>query len=211
MSKKKIFSPKDWLNVPSNDNTPAAVNKQLPASFNSEDTQAKVERVITLIEQSHTDITAGYDNWLKLGFALSSELLEAGREYFHRISRQNAEYNPVSTDKQYDKCMASKGSGISIATLFQMAKDAGVDISNPNKTQSTPVGTMDFWTYGSENGNKKATPDSNQAPAKIQMSKNPNIQSDEIGSKWKLDEEDLPLCPVSLPLYMSSYHHSLRR
>lgn len=209
----KTFSAREWLDAPSNDNKPATANKQFPASSNSEDTKVKVERVVTLIEHNHADITDGYANWRNVGFALSSEFQEAGRDFFHRVSRQNAEYNQSEADKQYDKCLSAKGDGISIATFFQMAKDAGIDISNPktmskmqavaaiaksqmpNEIQNSAVGTLDFWTFGSEDGQKTATADTHQAQAKNQISKNPKIQSDEIGSKWKLDEEDLPHFP----------------
>ena len=61
-----------------------------------------------------------------------------------------------------------------------MAKDAGIDISNPPKSQKSSVGTLDIWTYGSDN----------------QMSKKPNIQPIEVDSKWILDEESLPYFPA---------------
>lgn len=75
------------------------------------------------------DITDGYKNWLRLGFALKDGLGEAGRQLFHDLSRMNAEYNPTQCDKKYDSCMKSSGSGITIKTLFQLAKDAGVDVA----------------------------------------------------------------------------------
>jgi hypothetical protein len=53
-------------------------------SFNLSD---DVEKVITRIEASKTDITIGYDNWLKLGFALADGLGINGLPFFHRLSR----------------------------------------------------------------------------------------------------------------------------
>ena len=60
-----------------------------------------------------------------------------------------------------------------------MAKDAGIDISNPKEIQKSSVGTLDIWTYGSDN----------------QISKKPNNQSDVVGSKWILEEEELTHFP----------------
>lgn len=74
------------------------------------------------------DITAGYKHWLQIGFALCDELGEEGRSYFHDLSRMYPEYNYEECDKQYTDCMRSQGSGIHIATLFQKAKEAGIDI-----------------------------------------------------------------------------------
>ena len=149
--KMKTFSPEEWENVPSNTANSNTSNTPSAYSNTSEDTRAKVERVLSLIEQKGIDITNGYDNWLKVGFALTSEFQEAGRGFFHRVSRQNPEYKASDTDKQYNKCLSAHGDGISIATFFQMAKDAGIDISNPKEIQKSSVGISDIWTYGSDN------------------------------------------------------------
>lgn len=177
----KTFSPEEWENVPSKNNTENSNTSNVPSVYptTSEDTRAKVERIVSLIEQKGTHITNGYANWLKVGFALTSEFQEAGRGFFHRVSRQNAEYNTSDADKQYNKCLAAHGDGVTIATFFQMAKDTGIDISNPKEIQVAKVGTLDIWTSGSAN----------------QISKKPNNQSDVVGSKWILEEEELPHFP----------------
>ena len=91
----KTFSPEEWENVPSNTANSNTSNTPSAYSNTSEDTRAKVERVISLIEQKGIDITNGYDNWLKVGFALTSEFQEAGRGIFHRVSRQNRKCPPT--------------------------------------------------------------------------------------------------------------------
>ena len=178
----KTFSPEEWENVPSKNNTENCNTSNVPSAYptSNENTRAKVERIVSLIEQKEIDITNGYDNWLKVGFALTSEFQEAGRGFFHRVSRQSTEYKASDTDKQYNKCLSAHGDGISIATFFQMAKDAGIDISNPKEIQEPVVGTLDIWTSGSGN----------------QISKKPNIQPVELDSKWILDEESLPHFPA---------------
>ncbi len=88
-----------------------------------------IENIVAQIEQNHIDITSGYENWLKTGFALASEMGEGGRDFFHRISRFNNQYNSQDCDKQYSNCLNSRNSGVTIKTLFYFAKQAGIDIS----------------------------------------------------------------------------------
>ncbi len=203
----KTFLPEKYENAPSkeaasptvqNGNGSPTYNKGV--SVSSEDTRAKVERVVACIEQKHVDITAGYNAWLNVGFALSSEFNESGRSFFHRVSRQSVKYKQSVADIQYNKCLSAKGDGVTIATFFQMAKDAGIDISN-QKIQSQGNGLLDFWTFGSPDKQEMAK-DAAQSPEnttqEIQKSKSPKIQSGEIGSRWILDEEELPHFPQSV-------------
>ena len=61
-----------------------------------------IELITQRIEAGCIDITAGYDNWRDLGFALTDALGESGRDYYHRISRFNSGYTESECDKQYD-------------------------------------------------------------------------------------------------------------
>lgn len=88
-----------------------------------------VERILGHIENRSLDLTATYDNWLKLGFALSS-LGESGRSYFHRLSRFYPDYDPAECDRQFSHCLNSNGSGIKIGTFFHMAKEAGIPLQD---------------------------------------------------------------------------------
>ena len=129
---KKQFIVEDWLNqpAPAPEITERATSAHIPQTSVQED----IEIIIQRIEAAHTDITAGYSNWLDLGFALSEELGEAGRDYFHRISRFNPDYDHAETDKQFNNCLKSGGSGVTIKTFFQKAKDAGISISTGSKS-----------------------------------------------------------------------------
>ena len=93
-----------------------------------------IETITQRIEASCIDITSGYDNWRDLGFALSEELGEAGRDYFHRISHFNSDYDHAEADKQYDRCLKAHGSGVTIKTFFQKAKEAGISILTGTKS-----------------------------------------------------------------------------
>ena len=96
----------------------------------SSDKLDDVERLTQAIERKRIDITADYGRWRNIGFALTSALGENGRDYFHRLSQFYPHYSEKEADAQYDKCMRAKGSGITLASLFQYAKeDAGIIIS----------------------------------------------------------------------------------
>ena len=141
----KIFSPEEWENVPSNTENSNTSNTPSAYSNTSEATRDKVERVLSIIEQKGIDITNSYDNWLKVWFALTSEFQEAGRGFFHRVSRQNPRYKASDTDKQYNKCLSAHGDGISVATFFQMAKELVLTFPIPKKTKSHP---LELWIFG---------------------------------------------------------------
>ncbi len=96
-----------------------------------------VEQVINQIETTQTDITANYDNWLKIGFAFAGQFGEAGRAYFHRVSRLNVKYESNTCDKQYDNCLTSSGEGVTIKTFFHLAKEAGLTGSTSLKNKQS--------------------------------------------------------------------------
>lgn len=52
----------------------------------------------------------------------------AATGHYHRISRFYPGYTEKECDDQYDRCLRSRGHGITPATLFHLAKAAGIDI-----------------------------------------------------------------------------------
>jgi len=85
-----------------------------------------VEQAIEQLENTQTDITVDYDNWLKIGFAFAEQFGEAGRDYFHRVSKVNVKYENEACNKQYDNCLKSSGEGVTIKTFFHLLKEAGL-------------------------------------------------------------------------------------
>ena len=137
MSKKK-FNPEDWKDpgpaAPEAPKTEQAKRPARPAAANpsySATLDDQIERLTARIEATGTDITAGYDHWRDLGFALTDALGENGRSYYHRLSRFYPGYSEQECDAQYDKCMRARGHGITIRTLFHLAKENGVSVSFP--------------------------------------------------------------------------------
>ena len=134
---KQNFNPIEWAkkNMP-NTEMPVKAKKEStplkPEVNNTSDVQEDIRRVADKLIDRNLDITYGYTDWLRLGFAIVDGLGEEGRQVFHDLSRLCPKYDEAECDKQYNNCLNSHGSGVTVRTFFQMAKDAGVDISaNP--------------------------------------------------------------------------------
>jgi hypothetical protein len=143
---KEKFNPQDWLQSntqqsSSNISTPSkspsgdlGVNPSnqslLPSPVGEgPGVRPDLEKIISRLESSQTDITSNYSDWRDIGFALADEFGEAGRDYYHRISRLYSGYSPADCNKQYDNCLKAKGQGVTLKTFFHLAKQAGIDIS----------------------------------------------------------------------------------
>jgi predicted P-loop ATPase len=72
------------------------------------------------------DLTESYEQWLRIGFAIADKFGEGGRGYFHQVSQFNSSYSTRVCDKQYSNCLKAKKSGITIATFYFLAKQAGI-------------------------------------------------------------------------------------
>jgi len=96
-----------------------------------------IEKLVAQIESRRIDLTAKYDDWVKIGFALADAIGEEGRSSFHRLSQFYTGYNPKECDDQFDKCLKAKRSGITIATLYYFARDSGIEISKYKTAPAT--------------------------------------------------------------------------
>ena len=107
------------------------------AAYNCDeaDRQAEIQEVARQLVDRGIDITAGYNNWLNLGFALADGLGEDGRKIYHQLSQLNNEYDTAECDRQYTHCLHGRGQGITVNTFFQMAKEAGIDLSQVAREQ----------------------------------------------------------------------------
>ncbi|HEY3373387.1 MAG TPA: DUF3987 domain-containing protein [Prolixibacteraceae bacterium] len=86
------------------------------------------ETILSRIEATHIDLTTNYQDWIKIGFAFVNEHGEAGRAYFHRVSRFYPKYSYTECDKQYDACLREKNLRTTIKSFFYLAEQAGIDI-----------------------------------------------------------------------------------
>lgn len=135
-----VFNPEEWLTL-----APIAADSSfgshLPtqlAAFGS-DARANTEALVNAVEASGIDITVEYLDWLHIAFALCDEFGREGENYFLRLSRFNPEYNESAARQQYARCLAHKGKGITIASLFFIAKKHGINLPTQNATQTNPA------------------------------------------------------------------------
>ena len=126
----KIFNPKEWLEVPEEHPQPISNNATTNVVAVADN---NIETYVSAIEQSGIDITGNYATWRDLGFALAEEYKETGRDYFHRISKNYVGYDSKECDEQFNKCLNAKGHGITIATFYHYAHQAGI---KPMKQQN---------------------------------------------------------------------------
>jgi len=147
---KKIFNPAEWLeNQPSSyvsdqlsflDDHSSNLDNQVSDSENQSSDRdnhiSEVENIILQLESKQLDITESYPDWVNLGFAIATGFGESGRSYFHRISIFYPNYDKSECDNQYDKCLKSGKSGITLKSLFYKAKQAGVKIHSETNAKS---------------------------------------------------------------------------
>lgn len=117
--------------------TPFLPFEWLPEQGTKDALSDRIEALVNEIEKSTIDITVGYDNWLKIGFALADALGEQGRFLYHRISQFNADYTRQATDIQYDSCLESKSEGITWRSLFYIAREKGIRLTTYNRSSKT--------------------------------------------------------------------------
>lgn len=94
---------------------------------------AKVTLLCQALEKSGTDITARYQDWLKVGGVLASLFGDHGRQFYHRISQFHPHYTPAMTDIQFNKCLRSdKYFGLGL--LMHISKECGVLLKDIKKS-----------------------------------------------------------------------------
>lgn len=95
-----------------------------------------IEQLLANIEKNKLDLSYSYENWIKIGYAISGAFGEGGREYFHRISKFHPEYNPKECDKQYTQLNRRNTGSISLGTLVYLAKQNNIELSYSSDVQA---------------------------------------------------------------------------
>ncbi|MDP3643255.1 MAG: DUF3987 domain-containing protein [Bacteroidota bacterium] len=146
---KDKFIPQNWLKSnlnsnPSVSSSPEGVlltNPNLSAPNGPDSVSSEINLIISRIEASAIDIAPNYADWRDLGFALADALGESGRPYYHRLSRFYSGYTETETNKQFDNCLKAHGHGVTIKTLYHLAKSAGINIAISKAIQSPTTET----------------------------------------------------------------------
>ena len=90
----------------------------------------RLQIVAQRIFDAKVDITAEYGKWIEVTMACAS-LGEQAREPYHLICSQYPNYKRAECDQKFDNCLKTGLGMVTLGTLMQMAKDAGVDVSMP--------------------------------------------------------------------------------
>ena len=150
------FNPLEWAKQ---ENAPqkSTVKNQTPAATHGDwaqtDDYAKAREVVERIVLAGIDLTDDYNDWFRIGSALAYGLGESGRELYHEVSRMSSKYNVAECDKKYDNCLRTGNGSITLGTFFQMAKDAGVDISASRHTNVADIAMSHQQTENREKHN----------------------------------------------------------
>lgn len=128
------FNPKEWLKGKPEKKISSAT-PIINEHYINEELINEVEKAVSAIEQKRIDLTAAYPEWRNIGFALADSLGELGRPYYHRISQFYPKYDAGECDKQYQKCLESNGSGITLNTLFYLVNKAEIETSSVEFTE----------------------------------------------------------------------------
>lgn len=105
---------------------PKPVRPTYTYNFSGIDAEDKVMQLCREIANRGIDLTGSYDDWMKIGAALSS-LGESGRQWFHLCSAQNQKYNAAECDRKFNNLLRSNRR-ICIGTFFYLCKNAGLEV-----------------------------------------------------------------------------------
>ena len=145
---KKDFNPSEWLGKKKSSLSPNPVIPNTEKGGSPEppirpispigpispitSLENEIEQLVCSVESASADIAPSYSEWRDMAFALADALGEGGRSYFHRLSRFYCGYDEREADKQFTACLRSHGSGITINTLFHLAKQSGIKLVRDN-------------------------------------------------------------------------------
>jgi len=133
------FNPHDWIKSSEETEPKPKQSAPQPAPQTNQNPD-DLESLVYAVEEHQTDLSFNYERWVNIGFALSDHLGESGREYFHRLSQFHPEYEYEECNRQYNYCLRSNGSGVTISTLYHYVKEAGIELPKPPvQTASQPV------------------------------------------------------------------------
>lgn len=134
MNNSVNFDPLAWAAADINNNSSAPnLNRQAhneTCPVNNRDTElAKAQAVAEELIARGANIAESYDDYLRLGFALAHGLGNDGRELYHRLCKQSPKYREGECEAKWQQCLNKADGRITLATFYQMARQAGVDIS----------------------------------------------------------------------------------
>ena len=97
-------------------------------------------------------ITDDYNDWFRVLMAIANTYGESGRKDAEELSAMSIKFNQAEFDKKYDNCLGCSHNTITIATFYQMAKDAGIDIRTTRQNAASYAVHADTHSHVENNG-----------------------------------------------------------
>lgn len=98
--------------------------------------------ILGQIKDRQLNIAPDYYSWLRIGFGLADKLGDGGRNAFLLISSYYSGKQKTDPNKQYDKCLKSRGTGITIKSFFYYAKLAGCNLTSERTKKIITIGKI---------------------------------------------------------------------
>lgn len=108
------------------------------------------DQFISDLEKMKIDLTADYNEWIKIGFALVETFGKAGRSYYHRIGSISPKYDEIENNKKYDNYLEKNDGRTKLPTIFLLAKNYGLKVP-ANEKQIPFSKNIDGKTKASSN------------------------------------------------------------
>lgn len=94
---------------------------------------AKAQAVCDELIQRGANIAESYEDYLKLGFALADGLGADGHDIYDTLCAQSKKYRKADCEKKWQECLSKRDGRTTIATFYDMAKQAGIDLSEVSR------------------------------------------------------------------------------
>ena len=141
MKHQTNFNPLEWIkteNAPQKSTVTNQTSAAVTGDWAPTDDYAHFREVKDRIIRSGICITDDYNDWFRVLMAIANTYGESGRKDAEELSAMSTKFNPMEFDKKYDNCLGNSHNQITIATFFQMAKDAGINIAEIAKSHTYP-------------------------------------------------------------------------
>lgn len=128
----RCFDPLEWAAKSTEPVKPARKASRQPEArqpLNPIEELAKAKAVTRELMSRGANIADDYVDYLKLGFALANGLGSQGRELYHQLCSQSTKYRESDCELKWQACLRKTDGRTTIATFYNMAKQAGVDLS----------------------------------------------------------------------------------
>ena len=141
MEQNMIFDPLAWASQDNNANRETkneAPSESAPvvnpiACVPPDGELAKAQAVCDELIQRGANIAESYEDYLKLGFALADGLGADGYDIYDTLCAQSKKYRKADCEKKWQECLSKRDGRTTIATFYDMAKQAGIDLSEVSR------------------------------------------------------------------------------